>query len=129
MPKSGSNAMWSVIAEWLLKAVSPVAVAGGVAYAWRLVTRRRAAERARAAYVEGLPFECKCVLMEFVAKGNRVQLPSWNQWVEILENDRVIRRHSSAGGFDAASYIFAIDDGMLAFLKRRPPVKPPEVSK
>jgi hypothetical protein len=120
--------MWPIVAEWLLKGIPPLTIIGGLAYAYRQYRQRRDIYLSRARYVDSLPFECRCVLMEFVVHGSRTELPSWNRWVEILEGDGVIRRHCSAGKIDAVSYIFAIDPDFLAFLKSRPPVEPPKIS-
>jgi hypothetical protein len=86
-----------------------------------LVARISAIYQTRVQYVSGLPPECRGVLLEFVRQGHKVALPPYNKWVEILTKDGVIRKHSSAGTFDAVSYYFTIDLGFLAFLKAHVP--------
>ena len=120
--------MWHDIASWLLKGVPPLVVIGWFVYWWRGFQKRRTIYRTRVRYIDGLPPECRGVLLEFVRHGHKVALPPYNKWVEILTRDGVIQKHSSAGTYDAASYYFTIDLDFLAFLKAHAPAEPPQVS-
>jgi len=119
--------MWHDIVSWLLKGIPPLVVIGWFVYWWRGFQRRRAIYQTRVRYFDGLPPECRSVLLEFVRHGHKVALPPYNKWVEILENDGVIQKHSSAGTYDAASYYFTIDLDFLEFLKAHAPVESPQV--
>jgi len=119
--------MWHDIFIWLLKGVPPLAVIGWLAYCWRGLRQRRAIYRARVSYVTGLPDECRGVLREFIRHGHKVALPPYNKWVEILTKDGIIRKHSSAGTYDVASYYFTIDLDFLAFLKAYAPKESPQI--
>jgi hypothetical protein len=118
--------MWDVIIKWFLAGVSPLVVIGWLIYWWRGVQRRREVYQTRVRYVTGLPDECRGVLMEFVRHGHKVPLPPYNKFVEILANDGVIQKHSSAGTYDAASYYFTIDLDFLAFLVAHVAKAPPK---
>jgi hypothetical protein len=120
--------MWHTITAWFLAGVSPVIVIGWLVYWWRGVKRRAEIFRTRMEYVSGLPGGCKGVLMEFVRQGHKVALPPYNPFVEILTKDGIISRHSSPGGYDAASYYFTIDLDFLAFLKAHAPKEAPSIS-
>ena len=103
-------------------------VVGWFVYWWRGFKRRREIYSRRVQYCDGLPDECRGVLMEFVRQGHKVALPPYNKWVEILTKDGIIQKHSSAGTYDAALYIFTIDLDFLTFLKAHAPKETPRIS-
>ena len=120
--------MWNDIFHWLIRGIPPTIVVGWLIYWWRGFRQRRDIYWRRVRYCEGLPDQCKGVLMEFVRHGHKVALPPYNTFVEILTKDGIIQKHSSAGTYDAALYYFTIDLDFLTFLKAHIPKEAPQVS-